>query len=207
MDTKTKILDAAERLIVELGAEKASMRKITEEAGVNVTAINYHFGSKDNLVSAIVTRFITPLEQNQRERLEEVMASGSPPKLEAILRSQLEPLYEFTQANPDWMNVFHQLAAAYDNEGIFKQNLKNLVREKLAYLAECLAVALPHLPKMVLCRRVAFFRISSFGIMQGECIMDETIDILGIDTDPEKMMDELILYISAGLRAEAPAAS
>jgi AcrR family transcriptional regulator len=203
MDTKTKILNAAEKLIVELGADKASMRKITEAAGVNVAAINYHFGSKDNLVSAIVTRFLTPLEKEQTRRIQMVMekAGDESPVLEDLLRSQLEPLHEFTAANPDWMNVFHQFAAAYDNEDFFKQNLKSILEKKLLYLAHCLELSLPDLPKMTLLRRVAFFRISAFGIMQGECIMEESIAILGIDKDPKTMLEELILYIAAGLRA------
>jgi len=204
MDTKTKILDAAEKLIVELGADKASMRKITEEAGVNVAAINYHFGSKDNLISAIVTRFLTPLEKDQTKRLQEVMekAGDEAPILEDLLRSQLEPLYEFTVSHPDWMNVFHQFAAAYENEDFFKQNLKNILETKLIYLAECMAKALPHLPKMTLLRRIAFFRISAFSIMQGECVMEESIAILGIDREPKAMLEELIHYIATGLRAE-----
>ncbi len=204
MATKTKILDAAQKLIVEVGADKASMRKITEAAGVNVAAINYHFGSKDNLISAIVTRFLTPLEKKQTQRLREVMAKydGTPPILEELLRSQLEPLYEFTVDHPDWMNVFHQFAAAYENEDFFKQNLKKFIEKKLLYLADCMAQALPTLPKMTLLRRIAFFRLSAFSIMQGECMMEESIAILGIDRDPKMMMEELIQYISAGLQAE-----
>lgn len=203
MDTKTKILDAAERLIVELGADKASMRKITEEAGVNVAAINYHFGTKDNLVSAIVTRFLTPLEKEQTRLIQVVMAEAddNAPMVEDLLRSQLEPLYAFTVAHPDWMNVFHQFAAAYDNEDVFKQNLKNILETKLLYLADCLGKALPEIPKMTLLRRIAFFRISAFGIMQGECMMEESIAVLGIDRDPKAMLEELIRYIAAGLRA------
>ncbi|BCS96695.1 TetR family transcriptional regulator [Desulfoluna limicola] len=203
MDTKTKILDSAEKLIVELGADKASMRKITEEAGVNVAAINYHFGSKDNLISAIVTRFLTPLEEDQTTRLKKVMekAGDEAPVLEDLLRSQLEPLYEFAVSNPDWMNVFHQFAAAYENEDFFKQNLKAILEKKLLYLADCMEMALPHLPRMSLLRRIAFFRLSAFGIMKGECIMEESIAILGIDSDPEAMLEELILYIASGLRA------
>lgn len=204
MATKTKILDAAQKLIVEVGADKASMRKITEAAGVNVAAINYHFGSKDNLISAIVTRFLTPLEKKQTQRLREVMAKydGTPPILEELLRSQLEPLYEFTVDHPDWMNVFHQFAAAYENEDFFKQNLKNFIEKKLLYFADCMTQALPTLPRMTLLRRIAFFRLSAFSIMQGECMMEESIAILGIDRDPKMMMEELIQYISAGLQAE-----
>ena len=48
-DTKTRLLDAAERLFAERGYEGSSMRAITKEAGASVSSANYHFGSKDGL--------------------------------------------------------------------------------------------------------------------------------------------------------------
>ena len=49
-ETREKILDAAEALFAEHGFEGASMRMITARAGVNLAAVNYHFGSKENLL-------------------------------------------------------------------------------------------------------------------------------------------------------------
>ena len=53
MDTKEKILDAAERLFAEHGFASTSMRDITTEADVNLAAVNYHFGSKLALLQAV----------------------------------------------------------------------------------------------------------------------------------------------------------
>ena len=47
--TKDKILDAAEALFMEHGFEATSLRAITATAGVNLAAVNYHFGSKEEL--------------------------------------------------------------------------------------------------------------------------------------------------------------
>ena len=44
-DTRARILDAAERLFMAHGYDGTSMRQITGEAGVNLAAVNYHFGS------------------------------------------------------------------------------------------------------------------------------------------------------------------
>ena len=52
-DTATRILDAAERLFVEHGFEATSLRTITQQAEVNLAAVNYHFGSKDALFQAV----------------------------------------------------------------------------------------------------------------------------------------------------------
>lgn len=47
--TKQNLLDAAQKLFAEHGFRRTSVRDIAKEAGSNVAAVNYHFGSKENL--------------------------------------------------------------------------------------------------------------------------------------------------------------
>jgi len=61
-DTKTRILDAAESLFVGGGFDSMSMRQITSAAGVNLAAVNYHFGSKDALIHAVLARRLDLLD-------------------------------------------------------------------------------------------------------------------------------------------------
>jgi len=58
--TVENILDAAEALFAEKGFAETSMRSITSEAGVNLAAVNYHFGSKQKLIQAVFARFLDP---------------------------------------------------------------------------------------------------------------------------------------------------
>lgn len=51
--SREKILNAAIELVAENGTD-VSVRQISKKAGVNVAAISYHFGSKDNLINEIV---------------------------------------------------------------------------------------------------------------------------------------------------------
>lgn len=60
-DTVTSLLDAAEELFSERGFAETSLRNITTRAGVNLAAVNYHFGSKKALIQAVFARFLTPL--------------------------------------------------------------------------------------------------------------------------------------------------
>ena len=55
-DTKQKILDAAERLFGENGYAATSLRHIISEAKVNLAAIHYHFGSKQDLLDQVILR-------------------------------------------------------------------------------------------------------------------------------------------------------
>ncbi|NWK54562.1 TetR/AcrR family transcriptional regulator [Verrucomicrobiaceae bacterium N1E253] len=86
--TKDRIVEATERLVAESGFEGVSLRDITNAAGVNVAAVNYHFGSKEKLYEEIQGRYINPVNRERLERLEAVLAEGGGVReiLEAFMR-------------------------------------------------------------------------------------------------------------------------
>src|SRR5580765_5251639 len=90
-ETRTRILDAAEELFMQHGFEGASMRLLTAKAGVNLAAINYHFGSKDALIEAVFRRRLDPMNAARIAELDrlEAAAGASPPDVEAIIRAFL----------------------------------------------------------------------------------------------------------------------
>ena len=98
IETKVRILDAAERLIAEHGLD-VSLRTITSEAGVNLAAVNYHFQSKDTLIDAVVARRIEPINQCRLERLDAIerdYPTGVLP-LEGVLEAFLAPVTQMGQ--------------------------------------------------------------------------------------------------------------
>ena len=74
--TKERILDAAEALFMEHGFEATSLRAITAAAGVNLAAVNYHFGSKEELFQAVLTRRLDPMNQERVALLDAARARG-----------------------------------------------------------------------------------------------------------------------------------
>ena len=92
-DTKTRILDAAEHLFMEHGFEATSLRQLTSAAAVNLAAVNYHFGSKEELFQAVLTRRLDPMNQERIVLLEKVErdAGGRPLSCEKILFAMLIP--------------------------------------------------------------------------------------------------------------------
>jgi AcrR family transcriptional regulator len=90
-DTKSRILDSAEKLFGLNGFEATSLRDITAEAQVNLAAVNYHFQSKESLIDAVIARRIEPVNQKRLEMLE---ATGPHPSLEQILTAFVAPLLE-----------------------------------------------------------------------------------------------------------------
>ncbi len=88
-DTRERILDAAERLFMESGYEGTSMRMITGEAGVNLAAVNYHFGSKEALLREVFRRRLNWLNTERLRALDllEQQAQGAPLKPSSILEA------------------------------------------------------------------------------------------------------------------------
>ncbi|MDY6783989.1 MAG: TetR/AcrR family transcriptional regulator [Cyanobacteriota bacterium] len=90
-DTKEQILNAAEWLFAEQGFAGTSLRGVIREAGVNLAAVHYHFGSKEELFRAVVSRIAKPVVAAQLQRLAHCQVCNEPPSVEAILEALLTP--------------------------------------------------------------------------------------------------------------------
>jgi AcrR family transcriptional regulator len=60
------LLDAAERLLVEIGHAGITTRRLAEEAGVNHGLVHYYFGSIENLLARVLERYTADLTARQR---------------------------------------------------------------------------------------------------------------------------------------------
>src|SRR5215471_19066331 len=83
--TRSAILAAAERLYADRGFGDVTLRDIVAEANVNLAAVNYHFGSKDELIAEL---FVSRSLATNRERLNELKraeeAGGGHAPIEAV---------------------------------------------------------------------------------------------------------------------------
>src|SRR5271169_4974140 len=90
--TRTAILGAAERLYADRGFADVTLRDIVAAADVNLAAVNYHFGSKDELIAEL---FVTRSIATNRERLNELKtaeeADGGRADIDVILRALVGP--------------------------------------------------------------------------------------------------------------------
>ena len=85
--TKERLLDAAEKLFAKKGFLATSVRDITTEAGCNVAAVNYHFGGKDALYSAMLRRRVAAVREKRLATLNAALGAGLRPTLEQTLRA------------------------------------------------------------------------------------------------------------------------
>lgn len=92
--TRDKILDKAEHLFGQQGFSSTSLRQITEEASVNLAAVNYHFGSKEALYKGVLFRRLRPINEERIRLLTqaEQLAGEQPVPIRSILDTFIRPL-------------------------------------------------------------------------------------------------------------------
>jgi AcrR family transcriptional regulator len=66
-ETEQALLDAAERLLVDVGAAGITTRRVAEEAGANHGLVHYYFGSVEQLLVRVLERFTERLIERQRQ--------------------------------------------------------------------------------------------------------------------------------------------
>lgn len=100
--TRAAIITAAERLFAEHGVVAVSNRQISEAAGQgNNTAVTYHFGTKNELLRAIIRRHRAPMDELRQRMLKEIGGSEEMRDWVACLvRPHTEHLAEL--GNPTW---------------------------------------------------------------------------------------------------------
>lgn len=97
-DTAGRVLSAAESLFATKGLEKSSLRELTARAGVNLAAVNYHFGSKEGLAEAVFERLAGRINDRRLADLEACLAQARSeqrlPRLDDILSIFIQPYLE-----------------------------------------------------------------------------------------------------------------
>jgi AcrR family transcriptional regulator len=93
-DTRTQLLDAAERLFADRGFRGTSVRAITDLAGANLAAVGYHFGSKTELLGAVIRRVIEPIMAAQAAGLDRLLARDSQPEVAELVEAFAGPLFD-----------------------------------------------------------------------------------------------------------------
>ncbi len=109
--TADRLLDAAEKLFGERGIDASSLREITGEAGANIAAVNYHFGSKEGLLEAAFARRMEPLNAERIALIDAAEAAGGDagPDLRAVMYAFLKPTVYLWTAHPEYMRFIGRL--------------------------------------------------------------------------------------------------
>jgi AcrR family transcriptional regulator len=109
-ETRERILDEAERLFARHGLDAVSVREITDSADVNTAAIHYHFGSKHDLIAAVLARRAGPFAARRAEMLDELEQAGTL-DLRAVVRAMVLPNFELATGGEGGANYVAFMSA------------------------------------------------------------------------------------------------
>ena len=111
--TAVHMLDVAERLFAQRGIDVVSIREIVRESGQsNLSAAHYHFGSREALVAALLTRRLRTINAIRHKRLDALEAAGLNGDVHAIVKATLIALAEVvktTDWGPNYVRVVAQV--------------------------------------------------------------------------------------------------
>ncbi len=211
LETRSRILNAAEGLFADRGFSATSVRMITSRAEVNLAAMHYHFGSKDQLIQELFALRLSPLNRQRLALLDHCQAGGGAgdPSLEQILEAFIRPPVQLIR-DPErgGMRFMRLLSRAFNSpDGAIREMIYGQFAEVIERFSGALGPRLPHLS-----REEAFWR---FHFMVGA--MSHTLHVIAdwknlenLFTDvPEpsqvdEVVDRLVSFLAAGFRTPIP---
>ncbi|MBV2131347.1 TetR family transcriptional regulator [Pseudomonas sp. MAP12] len=201
--TVERILDAAQQLFAEKGFTETSLRLITAKAGVNLAAVNYHFGSKDALIQAVFVRFLGPFCQRLEDELES--REGKPATLEELLELLVALALEVSQGSSN-LRVFMRLLgmAVREHQRHLRSYLAGLYGKVFRRYLQLLQDALPGVPPLELFWRVHFMLGAATFSMAGiEGLREVVARDFDVDASAEQVLSLLVPFMAAGMRADS----
>ena len=200
--TKMRLLDVSARLYAESGFDSVSLRLITENAEANLAAVNYHFGSKEELITAVVEKLVGPVNQRRLALLRKINLdiSGA---CESIVEAFIDPVIQAASRGDEEDQRYCKLMSrciASRDERVTSLVLRQFP-EVLAKFVDALRSVCPwissdeaHMRIMFMAGAMAhslFHHDKLVIISEGRC------EIASLDG----LRDELVQFISAGMSA------
>ncbi|WP_421684668.1 TetR/AcrR family transcriptional regulator [Stutzerimonas urumqiensis] len=206
-ETVERILDAAELLFAEKGFAETSLRLITSKAGVNLAAVNYHFGSKKSLIQAVFSRFLGPFCASLEKELDRREAEQSKPDtLEDLLGILVEQAMAVKPRSGDDLSIFMRLLglAFSQSQGHLRRYLEDMYGKVFRRYMQRVHDAAPAIPPIELFWRVHFMLGAAAFSMSGiKALRAIAENDFGIDTSIEQVMRLMVPFLAAGMRADS----
>jgi AcrR family transcriptional regulator len=203
--TKELILDTAERLFAEHGLDATSVRDITGAAGVNLGAITYHFGTKQNLIAAMFNRHFGPFVQWTLKLIDEAeqKARPKPASIEDLLEAMMRPMVEGSFCAGKKNIPFMRLMARCQGEPNLEiqRLIRSYMQPVFSRFAAALHRVLPELPPEELFWRIQFLIGSMHRALLVSSREDLPIPKAAKKLDAEGLLRRLVAFGAHGMKA------
>jgi len=202
VDTKTKILNAAEQLFAERGFADTSLRLITSQAEVNLASVNYHFGSKKELIQAVLARYLEVFVPGLQTALNALNKSDERIEQRNVFGCLVSPLLALNAFKHRGTTTFLQLLGRgyVENQGHLRWFITTHYGEIMTSFNQAVQNANPHLSKEEIFWRLHFtLGTVVFTMASSKALIDIAKADFNDDVDIEGLIRKVIPFISAGV--------
>lgn len=216
VDTPKRILDAALRLFTTTGVGATSIRAIIREAGVNLNAIHYHFGSKEAVIGAIFRRVMAPINAERQALLDSAEAAQNV-RLTELVHAMYWPLFRRSvapqneiESNPgasDGGRAALLLAAQLRHDP--SQEARIIMGTHQAVYApkfEALLQRVTGQPEPELRLAIRFLNAAAWGVVTQPLFIDDVLADPSRDGLIETLFDDFLNFVVPGFDATVAAA-
>jgi AcrR family transcriptional regulator len=203
--TRQRLLDAAERLFAEHGFEGTSMRALTTQAGTNLAAVNYHFGSKEALFEAVFTRRFAPINAERLRLLDEfeTRRGAAPLRVEEWLEALIgPPLRECSRQGANAARLLALIGRMHGETGELQRRVcERAFAEVRDRFLPALRRSLGEPPEIELYWRMHFVIAALANVMASQSRLALLSRGQCDGTDVEETLRRLVPFLAAGMRA------
>ncbi|MSR66047.1 MAG: TetR/AcrR family transcriptional regulator [Pedosphaera sp.] len=205
-DTKTVILDAAELLFARKGPNGTSLREVIGHARVNLAAIHYHFGSKHELLDAVLSRRLASLNGERLGLLADFEAKlgRRPVSLEQVLHALIAPALRLSRDPRRGGETFMRLLGRCFTEPDerLQQMLTRHFEQVAIRFTSAIQKSLPKLPPVDLFWRIHFMIGAMAHTMADTRRVRENSKGLCDPDNTNEVIARLTAFLSAGFRCK-----
>jgi len=204
MSTKNKILDAADVLFADKGFNGTSLREITSQANVNLAAVNYHFGSKKELIKAVMSRYMDELSPQLESALLLICQSDVKPSLDDVFSAFIAPLLNLNEFKVNGTSTFLQLLGRgyTDSQGFLRWFLTTQYPNVFTHFTKAVKIAYPELSTEEMFWRLHFtMGTIVFTMSSSEALIDIAQNDFDNKLDIAGVIERVIPYVAAGVAA------
>ncbi|GAB3033143.1 TetR family transcriptional repressor PsrA [Bowmanella dokdonensis] len=207
-ETKTEILNAAESLFAEHGFGDTSLRAITSQAKVNLASVNYHFGSKKQLIQEVLQRYLRILMPAVDQQLKQLLAQHPQPSVDQVFSSLVQPLLLLNQVRPNGTAIFVRLLGRgySESQGHLRKYITHHYGASLQRFVNAVHLAVPQLSAAEIFWRLHFaIGTFVFTMASSKALSEIALADYQQQVNVEGIIHRLMPYISAGVGAPASA--
>ena len=199
-DTRAALINAAERLFAEKGVGTVSARDIARAAAArNESAVQYHFGSVDSLIRAVISDRARQIDEARLATLAELDAAGDGTNMLKLIEAAIAPVMRACDDENGLLVMLFLVQLTADPRFNIEEIVADAIPDSISILTDRIRTLLHHLPSETRDRRMRMMSIIGINIAADHARLLKHGRAPNID----QAIEEAVVSMSGFLQAKA----